>query len=251
VAVGHPGLGVNEWNIRIGFSASSGIGDLIRLVTGGDVNHAFILYFDPIFQTNLTLGAQSNGLTSEPLFEFPDQIIHLFEPLNSGFEEGLRVNTKWLDQPYDYAGLLGMSLVEAARAIGHWQILNPFLDKQKLFCSEYAAMVIRASGYNILPDYQAGTVDPYQLCQAMIARPDWFVHKLGVSVTRFLRRSAVAEARGVGSRFRAVESEFALASLLESALDSACSSPPRIPRLRRVRRRQRLRREGARQQHRQ
>ena len=161
--------------IQVAFSASGGIGALIRDFTGGEVNHAFLIFYDPVFDAKLTLGANANGLTIEPLDAFPNKIVHVFEPvdLSKGLELGLRLWIHLLNQPYDFAGLVGMAIVEAARKLGDHQARNPLLSEHRLFCSEYVKKVLISSGYDILPHVSPGDCDPAQLCEALKAS-HWF-----------------------------------------------------------------------------
>lgn len=160
--------------IKVGFSASSGIGKAIREFTGGDVNHAFILYHDPVLDTEVTFGANSNGFTMVPMSDFPDVVVRVFTPMQTSLISGFRKNLNWINKPYDYAGLLGMSIVEFEVHILHWKEKNPFLDAHRLFCSEIATKIIRDSGYAILPSQSPGTIDPWMLCKALGERPDLF-----------------------------------------------------------------------------
>jgi hypothetical protein len=153
--------------IRIVFSRSPVIGDIIRNFTGGDVNHAFCLWDDPLFESTLTLGANQNGFTIMELSRFPYEIVRIWEPVGIDLRIGLRKMTQWLDVPYDFAGLFGMSAVEALKNIEHRLIGNPFLDQHKLFCSEAMAMLIRESGETILTGTPAGSIDPYTLDRAL------------------------------------------------------------------------------------
>lgn len=165
-----------ERPIKIAFSASRGLGTLIRIFTGGDVNHAFLIFYDPIFDAELTLGANANGLTIEHLNNFTDPIIHVFETVdqNKGLELGLRLWAHLLNKPYDFAGLVGMAAVEIARRAADLKINNPLQAEQRLFCSEFVRKVLTSSRYEVLPDLEAGECDPAQLCQALMDRPEQF-----------------------------------------------------------------------------
>lgn len=162
--------------VKVAFSASQGLGTLIRTFTGGDVNHAFLIFYDPVFDTELMLGANANGLTIEPLDAFTDPIVHVFEPIdpNKGLEMGLRLWVHLLNKPYDFAGLVGMAAVEIARKIANCQISNPLQAEQKLFCSEFVRKVLTSSRYEVLPEIEAGDCDPAQLCEALLAMPEQF-----------------------------------------------------------------------------
>jgi len=162
--------------VKIAFSTSEIIGAAIREITGGEVNHVFFIFFDPVFNAQMTLGANANGLTIEVLDIFPDKIIYIFQPVeqDKGLEIGIRKNIELLNKPYDFQGLFGMVAVELARKLGNWEINNPLQSNRKLFCSEYGKKVLEDSGYNILPDINPGECDPSQLCQALLAVPDQF-----------------------------------------------------------------------------
>ena len=140
------------------------------------MNHAFLIFFDPVFNCQLTLGANANGLTIEPLSVYNARVMHLFQPVdpNKGLEIGLRALMEWLNKPYDFAGLVGMIAVEVAWKLGCWEIDNPLGLARRLFCSEYVKMVLISSGYVVLPETQPGCCDPAQLCQALLKMPDQF-----------------------------------------------------------------------------
>lgn len=163
--------------VKVGFSSGRGIGKAIRDITGGDINHAFILYDDPVLGVPVTFGANANGFTMVPISHFPDDIVRVFTPMPQPLLVGFRKNIQWINAPYDYGGLLGMAFVEAEMKILHWKAKNPFLDTQKLFCSEIVTKMLRDSGYDILPDQDAGTVDPWVLNCAMKERPDLYTRR--------------------------------------------------------------------------
>lgn len=164
----------DTYRIRIAFSRSPVLGAIIREFTGGDVNHAFAIYFHPIYKTLITLGANSNGFTEMALREFPGHIVRVWRPLDVNLSLGMAAMADWLDKPYDYAGLLGMSVVEAEAHLMHRVAANPALDKHKLFCSEAMAMMVRKSGDDVLANYQAGSIDPYTLDRGFAALPQHF-----------------------------------------------------------------------------
>lgn len=158
---------MSEPIVYAAFSAGSDlIAEGIRAFTGGDVNHALLLYKDPVTNRWMTLGANGNGLTPMTLKNFSDPILHVYGALPTGLLTGVRALADLIDEPYDYAGLIGMAEVEVVAHIFNRIKNNPTLDRQRLFCSEYVAKVARASGYDLLPGVPAGSVDPYALCCA-------------------------------------------------------------------------------------
>lgn len=162
--------------MRIAFTFAGILGEIIKAFTGGDVNHAMLVYEDPTFGLTMTLGANANGLTLVPLTHVRDmEIKHIYRPRDGqpSLIAGVRALSHLIDTPYDYAGLLGMSIVEAERRWFKHAINNPLLDKHKLFCSEYAKMVAWHSGYFILPNVEPGACDPAQLSAALAKFPQF------------------------------------------------------------------------------
>lgn len=163
--------------MQVAFSASKGLGQAIMKFTGGDVNHAFLLYHDPVSDLDVTFGANANGFTMEVLRDFPDKIIRSFTPMQTPMLVGFRKLSDWINKEYDICGLIGMSVYEVEARVLHMKGKNPFLDHHKIFCSEMMSMMLRASGYMILPDQDPGTIDPYRLSCAMQERPDLYTRK--------------------------------------------------------------------------
>ena len=162
----------------VGFSASGGIGRIIRLFTGGSVNHAFIIYYDMEYATWMTVGANANGVTMLPIAQFvPGRtIVALYEPKGFSLWDGLRTHVSDLGKHYDYAGLFGMAFVEIERRLHSRGLCNILDHRDDLFCSEWAAEVIDSAlacaGQTMLADFPlAGTrpdvIDPQWLCDTL------------------------------------------------------------------------------------
>lgn len=166
---------VGDPNLYVGFSMTrSMLGWLIRAFTGGNVNHAFLAWQD----ANLgwvVLGANDNGLTMDAIANFQKTrtIAGLFRPKNSTLWSGLEALKQNLNVKYNFSGLVGMTGVELARKLLHWNAPNLLDDKERLFCSEFTVDVLRASGYPVLTKQQAATVDPAELMAALIIRTDF------------------------------------------------------------------------------
>ena len=62
---------VNKPLVVVGFTASpSWLGSLIRKFENADVSHAFLAWLDPDFENWMSLGANNNGVTLQPLSNF-------------------------------------------------------------------------------------------------------------------------------------------------------------------------------------
>jgi len=162
---------MDEIKVSVCFSRSNDwLGDAIRFFTGGDVNHAFLGWNDPHFGIPVALGANPNGLTLSPYERFlkpPEQVMCVFEPPASLWP-GIRALAPMLDTPYDYGGLVGMSMVELVhRALRRW-IPNPWRSKL-MFCSEYVRWVLKLSGLDPhgLDDVPVSSTDPARLFKAI------------------------------------------------------------------------------------
>jgi hypothetical protein len=156
------------------------IGKIIRLFTGGNVNHAFLLYKDPEWGTWQTVGANSNGITQVPLATFirKRQIIYIFEP-QFDLWQGAHDLAGDVGKSYNYRGLFGMAYVEIAERLGNKHAANFLSNDDDMFCSEWMSQMIDESliyTQNTLdtlalrwPLFQTmtDTIDPDRLCLCM------------------------------------------------------------------------------------
>jgi hypothetical protein len=174
--------------IYSGFSAATGffgglLGGAIRLFTGGDVNHAFFVFWSPEFNAWLTVGANGNGVTVMTVPEFckTRKIKYLFAATSSwSLWTGLRAHVGDLDKHYNYNGLFGMANVEIVKKLTGRPGANLLDDRDDIFCSEWCAEAIRAGlpgkGYAaaFMPKYMDDQIDPSALRDAESKSP-WFV----------------------------------------------------------------------------
>jgi hypothetical protein len=174
--------------VFVGFSQSIGklpmvlLGKAIRVFTGGDVNHAWVVYWDKNWSAWLIVGANSNGLTFDSLPNFlkSHKVIYLFSAENFRLWEGLSAHVNDLNTGYDYRGLINMSWVEVGKKItGHpWG--NLLANDHRLFCSEWCSEFIKtAIAISHLEKewplwnngYHDNQVDPTFLCNEIITAP--------------------------------------------------------------------------------
>lgn len=170
--------------IYAGFSSALGVsgrllGGLIRAFTGGDVNHAFFVYWDENWDSWLTVGANSNGLTIMSLNEFTRTrtIVHAYRMTAPGrtLWDGLRIHVADLDKAYNFSGLFGMAGVEVVKKITGRPGANILSNNHELFCSEWCAMVIREAlkRQQFLAGYGFNQIDPSTLSEGLANSP-WF-----------------------------------------------------------------------------
>jgi hypothetical protein len=171
---------IDDGRLLLGFSRGTSFGERLKSVTiqwftGGTVSHAFLLYKDNHLGW-LTIGANSNGVTYQPLelFKRARQIVKLFEPVTGEFSlwTGLTQMRDFIDAGFNLTGLIGMSIVEIAT---HWlrqtAPRNWLSDPHRVFCSQMCVAVLRHSGIDILPGRDFDTIDPATLMAAMLDDP--------------------------------------------------------------------------------
>ena len=148
---------------------------LIRLMTGGEVNHAFLLWTDEHLGW-VVLGANKNGVTLDTWKNFTKirTVPAIFKPATGSLWLGLEKLRDDINAQYNTAALVGMSVVEIASHVFHKNISNPLdVDYHDVFCSEFATMVIRVSGFGVLPALAPDAVDPQTLMHELVRRTDF------------------------------------------------------------------------------
>lgn len=166
-------------DLYVGFSEGSGwLPKLIRIFTGGRVNHAFLCW-DDMHLGWVVLGANANGVTLDTWGNFTKSrmVAAIFKPANPAFSlwHGLMALKNDINAKYDAVGLVGMGAVEIARRFFNRNVSN-LLDREakgKVFCSMFTTMVIRKAGIRLLPDQNADTVDPQELMHELVRRSDF------------------------------------------------------------------------------
>jgi hypothetical protein len=165
---------VDKPQVMVGFTAAPGlIGTLIRAAEGGaPASHAFLAWEDPCFGGRMTLGANWNGLTVEPFEALVNDRPMLYRA-DFDLWGGIARLRRYINRPYDYGALFGMTLVEAEKLLAHRIARNPFCHRSDFFCSEFVIAVIRSAGHELLPGVQQGSVDPADLLRAVLKSPQF------------------------------------------------------------------------------
>ena len=162
-------------NLYVGFSQGEGWESvLIQLFTARGVNHAFLMWEDAHLGW-LVLGANQNGVTTDSWDNFKKtrRVPALFKPATGvSFWYGLAKLRDKLNEKYDLKGLLGMSVVEVARAHSRY-IGNPLANAHATFCSQFCVDVMRAAGYEVLGTQPSNTIDPHELMHWMSQCPEF------------------------------------------------------------------------------
>jgi hypothetical protein len=137
--------------IRIGFStAKRGIlAWIIRTFQGSKVSHAWLLIEEhPLYGAPMVLEATLEGFREIAYEKFQEhsRVVDVFD-IPYPVEPGIRAIGPYIGAGYDFAGLLGMSIVEAARRWCKRKVRNPFRSKSVWFCSEAVVRVLQAAGF--------------------------------------------------------------------------------------------------------
>lgn len=166
--------------VLVGFSYATGslenrvLTALIRWFTGGPATHTFLLLPSSLHGWT-TLGANADGIGYIPLERFlrTRRLVAAFSPQRESLWTGLEKLRKDVGLPYNYGGLVGMAYVEIARRWFDVQVShNPTSENRALFCSQFVAEVVRASGLTLgLDDDAASTLSPEALLNAMLKNP--------------------------------------------------------------------------------
>ena len=164
----------NNPNLFVGFSQGTGfIAWAIQLFTGRGVNHAFLCWQDEHLGW-VVLGANENGVTLDTWEQFTRTrtVPALFRPKDGmpTLWAGLVSLRNKLNEKYSLSGLVGMGVVELARAYGH-EIPNPFAKDGHTFCSQFCADVVRRAGYPVLGNLVSTSIDPHEMMHAIATDP--------------------------------------------------------------------------------
>lgn len=145
----------------------------IRKMTKSRVSHCSVAFFDETLDRIMVLEATKDGfrVVTDDAFEEKNHVLYSVQPYHS-LKDGLRAAVRWLGTHYDYAGLLGMSVVLLGRALKRrWR--NPFRSSRQQFCSEAVVRVLQASKYPRSETLSPDDCDPQKLLSFLIdARQD-------------------------------------------------------------------------------
>jgi hypothetical protein len=140
--------------IRIGFSTSGAwIAKVIRWFTSSSVSHVFLLF--SFAGREWVVEAGWNGVVIIPWSKFlrQNQVVKLID-IPDAYNLNLGDTLDMVGEPYDYRGLLGMTLVLVGRWLKRkWK--NPTQSGRALFCSEMTVILLQKAGYP-----GAETLDP-------------------------------------------------------------------------------------------
>jgi hypothetical protein len=156
-------------HVQVGFSTSNWwVSRVIRWFTRAKVSHAFLMLRDAGTLGDLVLEAEWCGWklsTPAALTRGSTRIVELVEP-KIPLEDAVVKSLSWLDEKYNYEGLLGMMWVCVGRVMGkRWR--NPLRSHNSLFCSEAVVYVLQAAGYPGAGELDAESVDPEGLREFM------------------------------------------------------------------------------------
>jgi len=121
---------------------------LVRRLTGSTASHAFFVYQDEDWQTDIVMEAHELGFRVAPLahFQKKNTLVATFYP-KASIEVGVRyVAMEYLGTAYDYGGLFGGFVIMLGRWLRRkWD--NPLNDAHSVFCSEAVVIALQKSNY--------------------------------------------------------------------------------------------------------
>lgn len=139
---------------------------LIMKLTGSKASHAFFIYFDQDYRTEVVMEASAHGFRHIPLGAFvnKNEIVKVIEP-DFPIDEGLRwVALNYLGSSYSWGELIGMAFVLMGRMFKQ-KYKNPFSSKKSMFCSEAVVVALQQSMYPGSEALVANETSPADLLQ--------------------------------------------------------------------------------------
>lgn len=139
---------------------------MIRLFTRAKVSHTFLLLEGDATFGDVVIEAAWCGWrlsTRDAITRGTTRIVALLDP-PVPLDGALRTALRWLDEPYNYTGLLGMAWVSVGRWLGKkWR--NPLRNSRSMFCSEAVTYVLQAAGWG--SDWDPQSTSPEDLYEAL------------------------------------------------------------------------------------
>jgi hypothetical protein len=147
---------------------------LVRKITKSEVSHAWVQFFDPLFNRDMVFEAMELEFRCIPLehFEMSNKIVQRI-PVDVDFTTGARYLANKLGNTYDYGGLLGMGWVELCRWLKHrlrwwhFKITNPLHWANDDFCSAAVINSLLVCNSRMVEGMIPDTVSPQELRDAL------------------------------------------------------------------------------------
>lgn len=143
--------------IAMGFSYRPGnlLSWIIRKATNAPISHCWLLVSDPVWGLMVIEAGEVNvDIASYKNFILKNKVVYL-GLLEGDMTNGMKALKGWMDESYDYMGLIGMAWVE----LGDWiqrKLKNPFVSSTSMFCSELITRFMQAIPYkgfeSMIPD---------------------------------------------------------------------------------------------------
>ncbi len=136
--------------VQIGFSTTNTwVSRVIRFMTGSEISHSVILYYDSFLERKMVLESADIGfrLISWDSFLLDNVLVEVF-PISEVYnpQEGVRKAMDWLGTSYSYRTLLGHLLMIISEKV--WRkIKNPLTSANAMICSESCILMLQAIGY--------------------------------------------------------------------------------------------------------
>ena len=153
---------------------------LIRKVTASPYSHAWVEYDSSMWSMRMVVHAQPTGIMIETAANVHKEYIikKRYRFIHVGAERGLKRCKKYLGKPYDFKAVLtnGLLLVLyrliPIKRFQDWLWSKTVKDHSKYSCTEFAALMMKNSGYVKARGLDEETVTPGELaafCQSSAA----------------------------------------------------------------------------------
>jgi len=162
--------------IVIGFSRSNDLkGLIIRAITGGYWNHAWIGYSHPIWGGQWITHADSStgqviSARAEILRENYDESC-CFGIIGLNIEHGMKRTRNYINKKYDFASVIYNGILMLAYRATGVEFFNPIINHNKMSCSEFVTLILQRSGFEPAQGKEAELFPPdgefglYNLCK--------------------------------------------------------------------------------------
>jgi hypothetical protein len=136
--------------IVVGFSRSNNfLGWLIRKATGGNWNHAWVGYTDPVWGGQWVTHAISDGVIPQRVEllkkNYDDWMC--FEVVGLDIEEGMRKARNYVNKKYDFKAVILNGILLALYKVTGVEWFNPIINHNKVSCSEFVALILQGCNF--------------------------------------------------------------------------------------------------------
>lgn len=138
--------------IVIGFSRSNDLkGKIIRAVTGGYWNHAWVGYSHPVWGGQWITHADSS--TGQVISQRAELLKEEYEEsccfgvIGLNIELGMKRTRNYVNKKYDLASVMWNGIIMLIYRSTGIELFNPIIDHNRMSCSEFVTLILQRSGF--------------------------------------------------------------------------------------------------------